>query len=209
MSILPKDLFAAEDAALNSLLSCLKDESHRRIEINLKFEGLRIMPVALRLAKQLESNSIKINLFWPDAGATALAQRDQPELKDQIFSFSESSKDGFVIDNDVIVIAVAPSAFDYEEFSNLCNSLSNKIIVINPKLEDLAVGIGSVARQRRKTFLSQWFNVYWLEPIQNGALKHQYPEKWSLFKLYENGYKLIQSFDRKPDSDLIFNSMLM
>ena len=70
-----------------------------------------------------------------------------------------------------ILVAVSPQHYDYEEFEALCKNVNCKVIMINGKLDDAAVGIGSVARERRKAFVSKWVNIYWLEPLVNGALK--------------------------------------
>ena len=45
------------------------------ISIYLKFEGLKLQPVVIRLYKSLTSHNFKLKLLWPDAGATALAKR--------------------------------------------------------------------------------------------------------------------------------------
>ena len=82
------------------------------------------------------------------------------------------------------------------------------MIMINGKLDDSAVGIGSVARERRKNFISKWQNIYWLEPITKGVLFHCYPEDWKLFRLDNDGYRFFKKFDKKPSSDDLFESFL-
>ena len=52
--------------------------------------------------------------------------------------------------------------------------------MVNGKLDDASVGIGSVARERRKAFISKWDNIYWLEPLEKGALMHSHGDNWNL-----------------------------
>ena len=43
---------------------------------------------------------------------------------------------------------------DYEEFLNLSSKHNGYILMINGKLEDTAIGIGSIGRDRKKKFIS-------------------------------------------------------
>ncbi len=209
MTELPKDLFCAEDQLLESLISCLNNSRESRLLANVKFEGLRIMPIILRIAKRLQDQEIKIAITWPDAGATALAKRDSPELLECIYSFSDLLNINSTEISNTLIIAVAPNAFDYDDFFKLCETYrDNRILMFNGRLEDLAVGIGSVARQRRKDFLSKWQYVYWLEPLDKAALMFIYQNQWNLFKLQDNGYIYLERFDIKPDQEKIFEALL-
>ena len=66
-----------------------------------------------------------------------------------------SFKEGLVYklgqNSDDLLLAVTPNHYDYDEFEGLCNKINQKVIMINGKLDDAAVGIGSVARERRNT----------------------------------------------------------
>ncbi len=205
---LPEKLLDAEEQIHQALNSHLNSSSDKRITIDIRFEGLRLMPVVIRLFKKLSTKDITLKLLWPDAGATALARRDAPEIKDHILSFKEIVNSKLLTDESIVLIAISPQPYDYEEFENLSSQFNGKIIMINGRLDDAAVGIGSVARDRRKTFINKWQNVYWLEPIKEGALIHIYPYDWTLFKLSEDGYMLHDTFQGKPNPDLIFESLL-
>ena len=63
--------------------------------------------------------------------------------------------------------------------------------MLNGRLEDAAVGIGSVARERRKGFCGIWQQAYWLQPLEGGALLRSYPDDWHLFRQDSDGYRLI------------------
>ena len=119
------------------------------------------MPVAIRLKESISEASIKSLLLWPDAGATALAKRDAPELSDNIMSFKDVIKSDNNDYTNHLLVAVSPQHYDYEDFENLCNKSDSRIIMLNGKLEDSDVGIGSVARERRKSFIRKWINIYW------------------------------------------------
>ena len=53
------------------------------------------------------------------------------------------------------------------------------MVLLNGKLEDAAVGIGTVARERRKGFLSSWQSAYALIPTGDGALRRAFPRTGS------------------------------
>ena len=77
---LPADLAAAEAELLTALESALASQSKGRWTLDLRFEGLRLAPVALRLQRQLDQPERCCKLLFADAGATALAKRDAPDL---------------------------------------------------------------------------------------------------------------------------------
>ena len=205
---LPANLFEAEDQFFSSLSLFLETNDNSRISINIKLEGLRILPVVIRLFKKLEENNVQPILLWPDAGATALAKRDAPELSNYIKSFNDLLKGVDIQIDGFIFLAISPQHYDYEEFEAICTKYSNKIVMFNGKLDDAAVGIGSVARQRRKNFISKWTNIYWLEPIAKGAILHSYPEKWRLYRLYSDGYRPFSEFSDKPSPEAVFEAFL-
>ncbi|WP_320676835.1 DUF1995 family protein [Prochlorococcus sp. MIT 1300] len=197
----------AELSLHESMLLSIRAQERGRWTINLKFEGLKLMPIVFRMHKTLLAEKIQSLLCWPDAGATALAKHSEPEFKQSIVSFSDVIKNKDNITNNKILIAVSPQPHDYEEFEQISNTYSDTIVILNGKLEDAAVGIGSVARQRRRAFLSQWRDSYWLEPLENGALMHIYPNQWSLFKSGPNGYSFLSNFDNKPTPEIVFENL--
>ena len=194
---LPADLNEAEDTMLNSILEGLKSNCSKRISVNLRFEGLRIMPVAARLATRLDNKNIQNVLIWPDAGATALAKNNYPDTAANIFSIGDFIKNQ-ISDYDCLLIVVQPNHYDYEEYEKLCEKYNGKILMLNGKLLDSAVGIGSVGRERRRNFVNSWTNLYWIEPLQRGALLKNYPLDWHLFKQDPDGYRFVQQFIDKP-----------
>ena len=80
---------------------------------------------------------------------------------------------------------------------------SGPILMLNGRLEDSAVGIGSIARERRRGFISSWEYAYSLEPLQKGALMMSYPDEWQLFSADKDGYRFSSTFKDRPNSEQI------
>ncbi|MFZ9462902.1 MAG: DUF1995 family protein, partial [Vulcanococcus sp.] len=140
--------------------------------VEFRFEGLRIMPVALRLLAALTPRYPDLRLLFPDAGATALAKRDAPDQAAQLSSLSDLMRlqqaDG---GSDGILLLVAPTPADYDEVEQVCAQHRGVVVMINGRLEDAAVGIGTVARERRRGFLGGWQSAYAVIPTADGALR--------------------------------------
>ena len=153
--MLPADLRSAEAQLLVALQAALAAEPSGRWTVELRFEGLRLLPVALRLGASLAAER-DISLLLPDAGAAALARRDAPDLAAPIASFSDHLRRQGETGSEGLLLLVAPSQAEYETVESLCGRHRGAVVLLNPALEDAAVGIGSVARQRRRGFLSLW-----------------------------------------------------
>jgi hypothetical protein len=201
--MLPPDLHQAEDQLREALQSALKSKGSGRWTVELRFEGLRILPLGLRLAEALDGEGLPPRVLCPDAGATALARRDYPRLAALISSLgdhrrlqeqaTEAPENG-----DPLLLVVGPGPSDYELVEEVCTSHPGPVVLLNPTLEDGAVGIGSVARARRKGFLAQWQAAYVLQPFANGALRRAYPGDWELYRLDPDGFRLAGAFPQKP-----------
>ena len=72
---------------------------------------------------------------------------------------------------------------------------------LNGRLEDAAVGIGSVARERRRGFVASWTACYWLQPLDAGALMRIHPDDWRVFRQDPDGYRLAGTLSSRPDSE--------
>lgn len=80
--------------------------------------------------------------------------------------------------------------------------------MINGRLEDTAIGIGSIGRDRKRVFINSWHYIYYLEPMNNGAIMMSYPNEWTLFSLSSDGYRYLTQFPKKPTLDLIVETFL-
>ena len=194
---LPADLATAEAELLTALESALSSNSKGRWTLELRFEGLRLAPVALRLQRQLDQPDRRCRLLFADAGASALAKRDAPDQADAITSVSDCNRGEMPADSTVL-ICETPGPPDYDDVERLCEQFAGPVVLLNGRLEDAAVGIGSVARERRRGFMAQWQSAYTLQPLNAAALRHAHPNDWQIFRLDPDGYRLAGSQESKP-----------
>ena len=203
MFVLPKDLNKAIEDMENSVLNSLDSEDPRLI-IEFKFEGIKFNRICFNLFNLLEKNNNSVYLTYSDPGAVALAQRDYKEIKDKIFTFKSFTNSSHISESNSILISMLPQPYDFDSFEPMCENFLGKHISINPKFEDANIGIGTVIRERRKNFVKTWTNIYFIQPLNNGALMHISPYNWALFKEKDNKYYFVKDFDSKPDNETIF-----
>ena len=203
MHLLPKDLNIAISDMNSSILYDLKKTFNNRSTIEFKFEGIKFNKIALSIYNTLDKENIAY-LTYSDPGAVALAKRDYPEIKENIFTFKSFNESVHINETESILLSVLPQPYDFDSFEPMCENFKGKHYSLNPKFEDANIGIGSVIRERRKNFVNTWTNIYFIQPINKGALMHIYPEKWSLFKEQNNKYYFVKEFESKPDNETIF-----
>ena len=200
--MLPPDLRSAEAEALAAIQAALAGGAKGLWNVELRFEGLRLLPVVLRLQAALKPSLSGLRLLFPDAGATALAQRDAPEMAAEIASLRDQMRlqqaDG---GSHGVLLLASPSPADYEEVEQVCALHRGAVVLVNGNLEDAAVGIGSVARQRRKGFLAGWQSAYALIPTAEGALRKASPGPWELYRRDSDGHRFVSQFDHRPDAE--------
>jgi hypothetical protein len=209
-------LRSAEAETLTAVRSALAAEPRGRWTVEWRFEGLRLLAPALRLAGDLLTETGRGGrLLFADEGAAALARRESEILAPRIASFGDERRRqgeaGGEGDNggegssqaggEGLLLLVAPSQAEYDLVEALCGAHRGAVLLLNPNLEDAAVGIGSVARQRRKGFLSTWQTAYALLPDAESALRRAHPGEWELYRLDPDGYRLVRSFERRPDGE--------
>ena len=201
--MLPADLSAAEDQTRQALAAALAADAAGRWSIDWRFEGLRLLPPVLRLLQHQLELGQATTLLFSDAGGAALGRRDAPELADAILDFRQLQQRQQQQPSDGVLLVLSPSAADYETFEALCGAHRGAVVMLNGRLEDAAVGIGSVARERRRGFVATWKSAYWLQPLEGGALRQACPEPWQLYRQDPDGYRWITSFEQKPDAEAI------
>jgi hypothetical protein len=215
--MLPPDLRSAEAETLTAVRSALAAEPRGRWTVEWRFEGLRLLAPALRLAGALLTEAGQGRLLFADEGAAALARRESEILAPRIASYGDERRrqgdDGGIdggegggegsgeAGGEGLLLLVAPSQAEYDLVEALCGAHRGAVLLLNPNLEDAAVGIGSVARQRRKGFLSTWQTAYALLPDAESALRRAHPGEWELYRLDPDGYRLVRSFERRPDGE--------
>ena len=199
---LPSDLKEAESNVYESIQSYFLSNSDKSfLSINLKFDGLRLNPIIFRLSNKLSEIKYDNILLWADAGGAALAKRDNPKLANKIFTFKEFINSTESLNS--VLLVCSPQPYDIELFEQVCSHTNSTVIMINGKLEDPIVGIGSVGREMRKRFAEKWKIIYYVQPLSMGALLKSFPNNWELFKLNPNGYSFVKSFDERPDDETI------
>jgi hypothetical protein len=200
--MLPPDLRSAEAETLTAVRSALAAEPRGRWTVEWRFEGLRLLAPALRLAGNLLTETGRGGrLLFADEGAAALARRESEILAPRIASFGDERRRQGEAGGEGLLLMVAPSQAEYDLVEALCGAHRGAVLLLNPNLEDAAVGIGSVARQRRKGFLSTWQTAYALLPDAESALRRAHPGEWELYRLDPDGYRLVRSFERRPDGE--------
>lgn len=203
--MLPPDLRTAEEQALEAVRAALRESPRGRWTVDWRFEGLKLLAPALRLAEVLSVSHPGLRLVFPDAGAAALARRDAPAQADRIADLRAELRRLQQLQPPQAgtdpVLAVAPTPADYDDFAQLCGAHGGAVVVINGTLEDAAVGIGSVARERRRGFLAQWRAAYHLQPLEAAALRRAFPADWELYRLDPEGYRLVERYPQKPDGE--------
>ena len=199
--MLPADLHSAEAQALAAIRAALAAGTAGCFSVELRFEGLRLLPVALRWLAALVEEGVEGQLLCADMGATALARRDATPLAGRIASFGDQIRRQATGPSQGTLLLLGASQADYDQVEQLCSNHRGAIFLLNATLEDAAVGIGSVARQRRRGFLSQWQAAYALIPREGSALRRAFPGPWELYRLDPDGYRLAGSFERRPDSE--------
>lgn len=200
-TMLPADLHGAELEALDAIASALREAPDGRWTVELRFEGLRMLPLSLRLADRWPRAGRDLRVLFPDAGATALARRDAGALATSIASFADHRRRQQSSPSQGVLLLVTPSQAEYEEVEAICEAHRGAVVLLNPALVDAAVGIGSVARQRRRGFLAQWQVAYALIPEPDRALRRAHPQDWFLYRLDADGFRQVGAFPLKPDGE--------
>ncbi len=201
--ILPKDLNTAIIDMEKSVLSNLKETKSYRSTIEFKFEGIKFNKIGISLYKILEKEN-KTYLTFSDPGSVALAKRDFSDIKENIFTFKGFNESVHINESESILISMVPQPFDFDSFEPMCENFKGMHYSLNPKFEDPNIGIGSVIRERRKNFVKTWNNIYFIQPLNKGALMHISPQNWALFKEENNRYYFVKDFETKPDNETIF-----
>ena len=203
MYLLPKDLNTAISDMEKSVIYNLKNPFSNRSIIEFKFEGIKFNKIAISLYYILAKEN-NVYLTFSDPGAVALAKRDYSEIKDNIYTFKSFNESIHINKSESILVSVLPQPYDFDSFEPMCENFKGLHFSLNPKFEDVNIGIGSVIRERRKNFVNTWTNIYFIQPINKGALMHVSPDKWSLFKEENSKYSFVKDFDTKPDNETIF-----
>jgi hypothetical protein len=201
MSSIPTTLSDATEQAKSAVQAALKD-GIRLIQVDMAIPEIKHQPIAEQFLEIFQAQQLKV--FFPDAGAAALARRDWGNPEFTIRGLGELTQP--VEADDDIYLVVNPSAIEVAAVESLCNEAGDRpVVLLNPKLEDVAiVGIGYAGRQLRDRFLSQIQTSYYLRPLDQAAVYRCYPGPWQLWReTAPDTYEWASDFAQRPSGEEI------
>lgn len=183
-------------------------DGYSLLQVEIQIPELKPMPVAEQFLPALDAFGNQIKVFFPDAGAAALARRDWGTVPFQILDIGTGRVpvDQQILPEDQAFLLVAPSAVEVAQVEKLYGVAGERpFILLNPRLEDVAiVGIGYAGRQLRSRFLNTVESCYHLRPLDGAAVFRCYPSQWQVWQENKNGeYQLIAEQPNKPIGDEI------
>ncbi|HEY9762640.1 MAG TPA: DUF1995 family protein [Trichocoleus sp.] len=175
-----------------------------RILVELVYPELKAMPVAEQFIPILQEMGLTFKVYFPDAGAAALARRDWGNPEFSVRAIGEIK--GQIEPEDEIFLFVEPSAVEVNAVEEMCNQAGSRpVIMLNPKLEDVAIiGIGYAGRQLRERFLSTLESAYYLRPLEEALILRSYPGPWQVWRETAEGqYELLSETTTKPTGETL------
>ncbi len=200
MTALPQTLEAAIEQAKVATQAAL-DDGFTRLQVELNFPELKPMPIAEQFLSLFEHLGSEFKLFFPDAGAAALARRDWGTKPFEVRGIGELKAE--IQPTDKAFLLVAPSAVEANEVEKLVETAGDRpFVMLNPRLEDIGtIGLGYSGRQLRNRFLNTFEACYYLRPLPGAALFRCYPAPWQVWLEVEGDYQLIREVPQKPMGD--------
>lgn len=180
-----------------------------RMTVELVYSELKGMPVAEQFYPVLQDLGLVFKLYFPDAGAAALARRNWGEPDFVVRGIGEIK--GQMEPDDQAYLFVEPSSVEVTQVEEMCNEAGDRfVIMLNPKLEDVAtIGIGYAGRQLRERFLSTLEPVYYLRPMAGAILLRSYPGPWQVWQeTTEDNYSLVAELPQKPSGEALERLLL-
>lgn len=175
-----------------------------RMMVEFVYPELKGQPVAEQFYPVLQDMGLVFKMYFPDAGAAALARRDWDNPEFVVRGIGELQ--GKIEPDDNAYIFIEPSSVEVSQVEEMCNEAGDKfIIMLNPKLEDVAtIGIGYAGRQLRERFLSTLESVYYLRPMEGAVLFRCYPSPWQVWQETAEGeYSVLAELPQKPSGEAL------
>jgi hypothetical protein len=207
MAQIPTSLEEAIAQAQGATQAAMAD-GMRRLQVELVIPELKVMPVAEQFLPMLENLDEQLRIFFPDAGAAALARRDWGEKPYGIRGIGELK--AAIQPEETVFLFIEPSSVEVKDVEALCNEIGDRtVIFLNPRLEDIAtIGIGYAGRQLRERFLNTFDSCYYIRSLEGAALFRCYPSPWQLWLENEDGYELLADFPTRPTGEQIDNVLI-
>ena len=214
MAELPNTLDEALAQASKATLAALAD-GNTRFCVDLVFPeiSLQALSLAEKFIPTFEDKISHLKVFFPDAGAAALARRDWGEVPFKIedIGLGRSSIEKKIDPEDEIFLVVDASGVEVAEVEKLCNAAGERpVIFLIPHLEDLvgAVGIGLTGRRLRDRFLSTLTSCYYVRPLEGAAIFRTYPGSWQVLLQTGEDYEVIAELPKRPVGEEIDQILL-
>ncbi|MBF2001318.1 MAG: DUF1995 family protein [Synechococcales cyanobacterium M58_A2018_015] len=197
MPALPQTLEEAVEQAKAATQAAL-DDGYTRLQVELLFPELKVLPVAQQFLPAFEDWGNQLRVYFPDAGAAALARRDWGEKPYAIRGIRDLNAE--ILPEERLIIFVEPSSVEVQEVERLCQvAMERPVLLLNPRLEDIAtIGIGLAGRQLRERFLALFDSCYYLQPLDGAAIFRAYPSPWQVWVEQESDYQLVAESPQKP-----------
>jgi hypothetical protein len=205
MAELPQSLEQAIAQAAVATSAAIAD-GYTRLQVELVIPELKPMSVAEQFLADFTQFGSQLKVFFPDAGAAALARRDWGQAPFKIVDIgTRSPLEDKIESEDEAFLFISPSAVEVERVEKLCElAIERPIVMLNPRLEDVAiVGIGYAGRQLRTRFLNNIESCYYLRPIANISVFRSYPGAWQIWQDVGEDFQLIAEQPNKPMGDEI------
>ncbi|MBD2181818.1 DUF1995 family protein [Planktothrix sp. FACHB-1355] len=203
MAELPNTLEEAIAQSRQATLAAIAD-GYTRLQVELLFPeiALQAQSIAKQFIEVFEDRIGQVKMFFPDAGAAALARRDWGEVpfKIQDIGMGRTPIENKIQPEDEIFLLVNLSSVEVAEVEKLCNAVGDRpVILLIPHLEDAGtVGIGYAGRQLRERFLNTLQSCYYVRPLQGAAVFRCYPGPWQVWLEVGDNYNLIAELPQKP-----------
>ena len=168
--------------------------------------------MAIEWALELDEDE-NLCLFFPDAGAAALARRewklDDPDeaLVPPNVRLAAFPRDKLEA-GDAAVFALcprAPEADACERLVEACADTMRPVALLNPELVDMGTtGYGMAGRMFKERLLDKLAPCYYLRTLDWGALARTYPKRFTVWQEdadEDDGYRFLRNFDNQPNSE--------
>ncbi|MDH6056172.1 DUF1995 family protein [Umezakia ovalisporum] len=204
MSELPKSLEEAIAQSRIATQAALAD-GYTRLQVDFLFPELKVMPVAAQFLPLFAEYDSRLKVFFADAGAAALANRDWADTPFKILDIGTGRAVKSKIETeDEIFLFIAPTSVEVPQLEKLCEDIGHRpFVMLNPRLEDSGVvGIGYAARQTRQRFISTIESCYYLRPVDDTtAVFRCYPGLWEVWVETNGEYQKVAELSKKPSGD--------
>ncbi|MEO0540339.1 MAG: DUF1995 family protein [Cyanobacteria bacterium P01_A01_bin.105] len=172
-----------------------------RLQIEMVMPELQQQPIAHQFLGVFETLGLRVRVYFPDAGAAALAKRDWGNPDFVIRGITERASQP--TDEDEAILIVSPSSVEVAAVEQVCQqALDRPVVLLNPQLENIAtIGIGYAGRQLRERFLSTLESVYYFRPLEGALVLRRYPEPWQVWQGDEGSQEQVAALPQRPNGE--------